>query len=160
MKVKYLLIAFAFPMAAAAQSLTPTVIASGGNHASASGVQLSYTIGETVITTVNGGSNILTQGFHQPLEIVSGIVEGIIPGEIKVYPNPAAVEVFIETNLDNEQLSGVLTDVQGRIVREININNNGVHSMRVDDIASATYHLTLTGENAKFRKTFNVLITR
>ncbi|OWY20129.1 hypothetical protein C7N43_23130 [Sphingobacteriales bacterium UPWRP_1] len=51
---------------AQAQSLTPQVVASGGGYAQGGGYSLSYTIGEPVTATLTSGSNILTQGFHQP----------------------------------------------------------------------------------------------
>lgn len=49
-----------------AQSLSPQVVASGGGYAEAGGYSLSYTVGEPVTATLASGSNILTQGFHQP----------------------------------------------------------------------------------------------
>ncbi|QQS30849.1 MAG: hypothetical protein IPM47_07970 [Sphingobacteriales bacterium] len=49
-----------------AQSLSPQVVASGGGYGTGGGYTLSYTVGEPVIATLSGGSNILTQGFHQP----------------------------------------------------------------------------------------------
>ena len=48
-----------------AQSLSPTVIASAGGTGTAGGVTLSWTVGETAVQTLDNGTNILTQGFHQ-----------------------------------------------------------------------------------------------
>ena len=55
----------------AAQSLSPTVIASAGGTGTAGGVTLSWTVGETAVRTLDNGTNILTQGFHQadPLKL-------------------------------------------------------------------------------------------
>ncbi len=55
-----------FSFSVFAQSLSPQVVASGGGYATGGGYSLSYTIGEPVTATLTGGSNILTQGFHQP----------------------------------------------------------------------------------------------
>ncbi|HRK27143.1 MAG TPA: hypothetical protein PK239_07615 [Chitinophagales bacterium] len=49
-----------------AQSLSPQVVASGGTALTAGGYSLAYTVGETATATLSSGSNILTQGFHQP----------------------------------------------------------------------------------------------
>lgn len=160
MKKQSIFLTLALPLAAAAQSLSPTVVASAGNHASAGNVQLCYTVGEVAVTTVSGGSSIITQGFHQPIEVTSGIAEGEIPGNIKVFPNPASHEVFVETELQSEQLTAAITDLQGRIVRELSIHQNGTHSILVDDLAAAGYQLTLYGTHKKFRKTFNIIINR
>lgn len=49
-----------------AQSLSPQVLAAGGTSVTNGGYSLAYTIGEPLTTTLTAGSNILTQGFHQP----------------------------------------------------------------------------------------------
>ena len=75
-----------------AQSLTPTVISTGGDYKSAGGVSLSYTIGEmAAVETFTGGNYILTQGFQQPNDIILGLldVEKEPDGAFSVYPIPA-----------------------------------------------------------------------
>jgi hypothetical protein len=68
-----------------AQSIERQVIASGGASVT-SPIQLDYTIGEIVVTSVTAGSLTLTQGFQQPYFVV-------IPGNnvfpyLVIYPNP------------------------------------------------------------------------
>jgi hypothetical protein len=58
--------ALIFGFSANAQSLSPTVICSGGGYSSAGGVSLSSTIGEPAHTTVQNGGIVLTQGQQQP----------------------------------------------------------------------------------------------
>lgn len=50
------------------QSISPQVInsAGGGGVVGSTGVEVYYNIGEPVITTINNGSNMITQGFLQP----------------------------------------------------------------------------------------------
>jgi hypothetical protein len=57
-----------------AQSLSPTVIASSGGYHEGANASLSWTLGELATETLDNGSNILTQGFQQPVE---GIALGI-----------------------------------------------------------------------------------
>jgi hypothetical protein len=57
-----------------AQSLSPTVIASSGGYFEGTNASLSWTLGELATETLDNGSNILTQGFQQPVE---GIAIGI-----------------------------------------------------------------------------------
>jgi len=67
MKLFYSLFVFVLlATASGAQQLTPTVIASAGASFQAATFSIDYTLGETFITTLSNGSNILTQGFHQP----------------------------------------------------------------------------------------------
>lgn len=51
-----------------AQSVTPQVInaAGGGGAVGTSGIEVYYNIGEPFYTTINNGSNAITQGFLQP----------------------------------------------------------------------------------------------
>ena len=55
-----------FSIGLQAQSLTPQVIASGGSSYASGGYTLDFTVGEPLTATFSGGSNIVTQGFHQP----------------------------------------------------------------------------------------------
>ena len=41
------------------------IVSSNGDTQSAAGYELSWTVGEVVIETLIGGTNSLTQGFHQ-----------------------------------------------------------------------------------------------
>lgn len=84
---------------AAAQSLTPTVVASSGGFATAAGGSLSYTTGEmTMVKTFTNGSNTLTQGFQQSDSAVAiGIVDPAkgADGAVALYPNPASTQVWV-----------------------------------------------------------------
>ena len=48
------------------QQVSRYVVSSGGNYSTVSGISLSSTIGEPMITTLETASLILTQGFQQP----------------------------------------------------------------------------------------------
>jgi len=160
MKKQSIFLAIALPLAAAAQSLSPTVVASAGNHASAGTVQLSYTVGEVAVTTATGGSSILTQGFHQPVDVSTGITEGVFEGRISVFPNPANREVFVEAESDYQNIKGVLTDMQGKVVKEFTMLGKDKTSINVEEYAAATYHLSLSGSDKKFRKTYTLIVNR
>jgi hypothetical protein len=60
---------------ASSQSISPSVIGAAGGSGSAGGVTIDWTVGELAVTTLNNGSNILTQGFHQgdPVKIKANI---------------------------------------------------------------------------------------
>jgi len=87
-----LLTIVAAPFIASAQMLTPTVIASTGGFSSNANGSLSYTVGEmTMVQTFSANGNILTQGFQQPNEVLTGLIDltqGQF-GSFVVYPNPA-----------------------------------------------------------------------
>lgn len=53
-------------MDASAQKISRKVMPSGGGSLTANNVQLSFTIGETVIPTFSTSANMISQGFQQP----------------------------------------------------------------------------------------------
>ncbi|MDY0285776.1 MAG: T9SS type A sorting domain-containing protein [Bacteroidales bacterium] len=71
-----LILSFGFLSGVIAQNVDQFVISGGGNFAAdaGSGISLSWTIGETVIATLDneGSGPILTQGFQQPLSMFTG----------------------------------------------------------------------------------------
>ncbi len=92
MKKIYLLLVTALVVSGVkAQMLTPTVIASTGAYSANGNYSLSYTVGEmTMVQTFSSDSNILTQGFQQPNDKITGLID-ITPaefGSFVVYPNP------------------------------------------------------------------------
>lgn len=110
------------PLAGAAlvngQSISPQVIASAGTHYVGSNAQLSWTIGEPVITTVSNGSNIITQGFHQTLLNVTSVEEQCIAGvNVSVFPNPTSdvLNINLVNNLKDLQMD--LFDMTGKLLQ-------------------------------------------
>jgi hypothetical protein len=65
MKTIYTFLLCLAATAASAQSLKPSVIASGGGNYSGASLQVSWTLGETFTETLVGGGQMLTQGFQQ-----------------------------------------------------------------------------------------------
>jgi hypothetical protein len=69
-KIVIVLFASMATMQSPAQTLSPTVLATSGGYSTGGGYSLSYTVGETIVTTLQAGSHLLTQGFQQPEPIV------------------------------------------------------------------------------------------
>ncbi|HRN93189.1 MAG: T9SS type A sorting domain-containing protein [Chitinophagales bacterium] len=128
-----------FANTATAQSLSPVVVASAGATASVGNTQISYTVGESVIPTLYAGNTYLTQGFQQPSWIEVGISEVGVEG-IKVFPNPTAEVVTIETG--NHKYNVALYDMLGQIVIESS-EIKGSAQLDLSTLAPATYALVL-----------------
>jgi len=102
-----------------AQSLSPSVIASGGGFSANGTAMLSFTTGElTMVETFSAGSSILTQGFQQPEDFSTGIsvVTAQGPG-MSAFPNPATDAINLLSDFTEAgRLRLLLTDALGRIV--------------------------------------------
>ncbi|WP_298741851.1 T9SS type A sorting domain-containing protein [uncultured Chitinophaga sp.] len=104
MKLIYLLCAITFmsllwSLTARAQLvLQRQVTASTGGSGLIGNILIQYTVGEPAISTLGGGSLMLTEGFQQPE------LPPLTPGEDAIknyilYPNPASVTVKVQFDL-------------------------------------------------------------
>jgi len=83
-----------------AQSLSPEVIGSAGDYFTAAGGSIAFTVGEPMTETFSSSGNILTQGFHQPWPVVTGVTTVTGQMNVTVYPNPASQMLTIESTLE------------------------------------------------------------
>jgi len=126
------------------QSLSPTVIASGGDFSEGSnGYSLSWTLGEPVIETVSGGGNFLTQGFQQTR--VDGLVGIFRPQpneEFLLYPNPTESHVILD--LKEKRYETVVIsqyDLLGKEIAQYSFSQKQKMHIDFTGLPSATYLL-------------------
>lgn len=153
MKNLLLLLAIAAaPFMAGAQMLTPTVIASTGGFSSNANGSLSYTVGEmTMVQTFSANGNILTQGFQQPNEVLTGLIDltqGQF-GSFVVYPNPAVDNMWFGFQLPEAgKVQFTLYNALGQKISDVYSTsyNNGkvVEQLNVTTYAAGMYMLTMS----------------
>ena len=98
-----------------AQPLSPVVIATAGNYSGGETLSLSWTLGETAVTTLGSGYLLLTQGFQQPWELATAIAAPQTAWGNRVWPNPVTTRVNIEFNMKKAGMYLLtLTDLTGR----------------------------------------------
>lgn len=140
-----------------AQSIDIEVISASGNDGSSSAHQLSWTIGEPIIETHTGSTNVITQGFHQTNLLVTDITE-VTPLSLAllIYPNPVVNQLNLSIeNPENIPLNYVLYDELGRVVKKDFIDSNpGIIAM--DNLARANYMLVVYSAK-QIVKTFKVI---
>lgn len=100
-----------------AQDIDRQVVANSGGFTTTSTVQLSYTLGETVIEYSSTPEAILSQGFQQEnAETVSlHDLEGT-EFQLIAYPNPFINSIEIKSEQLIDDVNFELTDVNGKIV--------------------------------------------
>jgi len=79
-----------------AQSVSPDVIASGGDYYSNANGSISWTLGEPMGETYTSVNNILTQGFQQPWDFGMNIPNAQTPVNADAYPNPTTDVVNLQ----------------------------------------------------------------
>lgn len=153
MKKLYALIAlFVVSLTTNAQSLSPSVIASGGSFVANSNGSLSYTVGEmTMVQTFSANGNILTQGFQQPNESLVGLIDLTHDefGSMVIYPNPAVDDMWFGLELpENGKISvSMYNDIGQKVSDVYNANYTGgkvVQHLNVSLFSVGLYFLTMT----------------
>lgn len=97
--------------------MAPSVIASSGAYSENENFSISWTLGEIAITSLYGENMILTQGFHQALDLGTGIKKSEINWNISVYPNPVENELKVQFDLfESNAFLLEIQDVTGRII--------------------------------------------
>jgi len=140
------------------QSISPEVIASAGTHFTGSNAQLSWTIGEPVITTVSNGSNIITQGFHQTLLNITSVEEQNIAGvNVTVFPNPTSDKVNINLVNNLKDLQMDLFDMNGKLLQARKIGvAEGTVQISMMEYARANYLLRIYSIDGSVNNTYKV----
>ncbi len=134
-----------------AQMLTPTVISSTGGFSQNANGSLSYTVGEmTMVETFTAGGNILTQGFQQPTDKVTGLLDFTRDefGSFVVYPNPAVDNFWFGLQLPEAgKVTVGLFDVLGQKVLDVYESNytdgKVMQQTNVTAFAAGLYFLTM-----------------
>jgi len=122
------------------------VIASAGGYNTATGISLSWTLGETIVPTFSSSNLILTHGFQQQLIITS--VEENLESLVKItlYPNPAidVINLVFDEPLDGEVQVTVM-NFMGKLVRT-DFMESAMVEKQIDlhDLPGGIYFLRLT----------------
>ncbi len=147
-----------------AQNIAMQVVASAGGYfeSSSAGVSLSWTLGEVAYTTLTSTDYIITQGFQQGNLFSTDVEKPNLPNsDIKIYPNPATVEVYIAISTSN--LRGIATvdfyDITGRNVNStvVTLEDNAPSRLSVVDLKSGIYLIRVTQENTKTSNVFKLV---
>jgi hypothetical protein len=121
------------------------VIASVGYEGTAGAMTVTYTIGESFVTTFDNGSNILSQGFHQPYYIMVAVNEPFDIGEVKVFPNPTNSILQIQFDkINTENIEVKLFDLTGKPILLSKIESTNTWQTNLSDLPSANYILSVT----------------
>jgi len=129
-----------------------------GGEASGSGGTASYSVGQTVYTTITGmAGHSLAQGVQQPYEISTtvGVDETAVNLELSVHPNPTDSYLSLQIDSEANNLSYRLYDVQGNVIEAQEINNKTTN-ISLEGQPAATYFLSVVKENQVI-KTFKII---
>lgn len=145
------------------QNLSPSIIPSAGGSDRTNEISLDWTLGELSIETHSQADGIITEGFHQPIRILttkwpnlSLLASGYT---IKTFPNPVASTLNVHINsFVDKKVYLKLTDNNGRIIYSTSTFSKG-STVRIDlrNIASGIYELIVQDFSGVTISTYKIL---
>lgn len=149
------------PFLLLAQTIERQAISSGGGFTSATSIQASSTIGQTVIASEFNSSLIVTQGFQQSNEFDVAIIELESGISINAYPNPASDAVVLDFKVERPlELNIRVLDALGRELplqnNSVYIENNMTYQLDVSNFAVGHYFIHLRDEDGLVNNTIKV----
>jgi len=146
------------PIFGMAQSISPEVIASAGEHFDNGTTQLSWTLGEVVIDTYDNGTNILTQGFHQTELTITSVEETLSDVRLNMYPNPTSEFLNIELGNNEKDINLQLFDMSGKLIHKDVINAYDTkYELPMQSVATGKYLIQMQSEDGKMNSTHQVI---
>lgn len=146
------------PFLGMAQSISPEVIASAGEHFDNGTTQLSWTLGEVVIDTYDNGTNILTQGFHQTQLTITSVEESLTDVRLNMYPNPTSELLNIELGNNESDINLQLFDMSGKLVHQAKIEAYQTkYIVPMNLVATGNYLVQMQSVDGKMNTTHKVI---
>ncbi|WP_417600885.1 T9SS type A sorting domain-containing protein [Owenweeksia hongkongensis] len=156
MKTISTLILCGISLLAFSQSTDQKVVASSGGHYSNGNNQLSFTIGEPVISTASNSGVTLTQGFHQTKLQVISLEEFSNDPLISVFPNPVVESLNITTEKLTESGWLTLYSVNGKLLLQQKLVPGESQTIDMTSYSDGSYYLRfMAGETIK--QTFSII---
>lgn len=152
------------PASLSAQSLSPTVLASGGGSGNGGGAQMDYTIGELAVSAFSSSQNLLTQGFHQGVSKSSGIAAYVSNGlDMRLYPNPVSQDVYLEFGKQvTQSFQLTLTDISGQVLGTYeNIQPQSLQLMHIPmgQYMPGIYFIRVQSQDGDYAQTIKLIKT-
>jgi hypothetical protein len=130
-----------------------TIQAAGG-FASGSGGSVSYTVGQTLYSTISGSNGTVVQGVQQPYEI--SVVTAIsntedISLKCLVYPNPTGgITKLVFESPDFDNLRYRLFDINGVLLQDKAVENRE-EEISLENLSSSVYFLKVLKDNLEVK---------
>ncbi len=128
-----------------AQTLSRSVLASGGSSFSSTALQADWTIGETVVGLFNGSNLFVCQGFQQGPDDAASAIEQSFVNEIRLWPNPTSGLISLQHNgqADISKTSLFWSSEGKRINIRWDQNSDGSWQSNIGNLSAGTYVLQL-----------------
>ena len=138
--------------------LSQSVISSGGNTATGNNFIISWTLGETVVATLQNENTNLTQGFHQPLmvDLFPTSLEDDMVLDMVAYPNPTYDKVLFKGGDPTGTYHLRLVDKLGRVLEQKSVPSDQLE-IEMGRYTNGSYLIEVIENKSDKRVIFNIV---
>jgi len=144
------------------QGLKNEVIGSAGDDFVFEDIEVSWTVGESIIELYQSGNVFISQGFHQPEIKFSEIHEQERPDFFaNIFPNPTNRFILVELTGESEMVNFnlILSDLTGRVLLNRIISPADPYQIDLADYSRGILLLKIIRVNNGSQRTFKVVRT-
>lgn len=162
----FLILLLSLPTLSFSQDYSQCMQAIGttGKTAKRDGMHFTYTVGEAVTLTLQGGVHTLTQGFHQPDVCVTVSTDDVdlAAWNIEVFPNPATDLLTVKYAADQTRSlrASVYTLLGDVVLTQQPLTQPEGSRLDCSQWAGGLYLLTLTDPESGATATVRVVVSR
>ncbi len=128
------------------------IVGTAGTTDSIANAEVSWSIGESIITTGTIGNTDVTQGFIQPTFTLVSVekVNSIRDFNISIFPNPAINEFSIKLSKQlDEEINLSIRDVNGKLLTQEKVTDLN-QSFQIGELPPATYTVEISTKNGSY----------
>ena len=140
--------------------LSQSVISSAGKTSSSNNFIISWTLGETVVATLQNENTNLTQGFHQPLmvDLFPTFLEDDMVLDMVAYPNPTYDKVLFKGGDPTGTYHLRLVDKLGRVLEQKSVQASELE-LEMGRYTNGSYLIEVIENKSEKRVIFNIVKT-
>ncbi len=133
------------------------LLSSTGGQGSGAGLQVAWSMGEPIITTGQGNSMLITQGFHQPITDLNTVVPSAPSGQDwQLFPNPSRHTVHLLTSHPDAREATVHDAIGRRVITSA--VQDGRAQWVVEDLASGPYLVRVMDDHGRDLRTLPFIV--
>ena len=135
-----------------------TIISSAGKTSSSDNFIISWTLGETLVATLQNENNNLTQGFHQPLivDLFPTSLEDDMVLDMVAYPNPTYDKVLFKGVDPTGTYHLRLVDKLGRVLEQKSVPSDQLE-IEMGRYNNGSYLIEVVEDRSEKRVIFNIV---
>ena len=135
-----------------------TIISSAGKTSSSDNFIISWTLGETLVATLQNENNNITQGFHQPLivDLFPTSLEDDMVLDMVAYPNPTYDKVLFKGVDPTGTYHLRLVDKLGRVLEQKSVPSDQLE-VEMGRYNNGSYLIEVVEDRSEKRVIFNIV---